>query len=114
MEDVTSTEHIQDFLLQMRNLIQSRNYDFVPRKKNMQALIDCGMTIKDAKEELLNLTVTDYYKGPKRDFDHNRPGDIWEFKKKIDELKIYIKVKIVHENNKKVLRCLAFHKDEYA
>ena len=44
--------------------------------------------IKDAKNEILSLETSDYYKGPKQDFDQNRPGDIWEFKK--NNIRVYV------------------------
>ncbi|MCF0112272.1 MAG: type II toxin-antitoxin system MqsR family toxin [Erysipelotrichaceae bacterium] len=72
-----------------------------------------GMTVRDTKEEILGLTVKDYYKGPKQDFDPNKPGDIWEFKKTIDGNPFYIKVKIVAENGEEVAKCLGFHEDDF-
>ena len=61
---------------------------FVPRRKNMQALAQHGLTIADAKNEILGLVVDDYYKGPKQDHDPNRPGYIWEFKKNIENMNL--------------------------
>lgn len=87
------------------------DWDFVPRRKNMQALAKVGLTITDAKEELLELKVNEYYKGPKKDFD--RPGEIWEFKKNISGITFYIKIKIVVENNREILKCIGFHDDEF-
>lgn len=57
----------------------------------MQALAKIGLTILDAKEEILDLNTTDYYKAPKKDFD--LPGDIWEFKTIIRGNRFYIKIK---------------------
>ncbi|MCD8076030.1 MAG: hypothetical protein LUF27_13580 [Lachnospiraceae bacterium] len=54
------------------------------QEKNMQTLAQRGFTIKDAKNEILGLVVSDYYKGSKRDIAPNRPGNIWELKKSID------------------------------
>ena len=79
----------------------------------MRSLAQCGLTIKDAKNEILELTVGDYYKGPKPDLDSDRPGDVWEFKKSIDSILFYIKVKIVEEKEEDILKCLSFHKDDF-
>ncbi len=57
--------------------------------------------------------TSDYYKGPKRDLDINKPGDVWEFKKKIDGIQFYVKVKVVVENDEEILKCLGFHEDEF-
>lgn len=80
----------------------------------MQALAQYGLTITDAKNEILGLVIEDYYKGPKQDLDPNRPVDIWEFKKNIDGIQFYIKVKIVNENSKDILRCIGLHEDDFA
>lgn len=105
---------IMAFLERMKRLISVGKYDFVPRRKNMQALAQYGLTIADAKNELLGLVVGDYYKGPKQDFEPNRPGDIWEFKKDVDGICFYVKVKITQENGEDILRCIGFHEDDFA
>lgn len=114
MSDQTGNSDIITVLEKAKKLISEGKYDFVPRRKNMQALAQHGLTITDAKEEILGLLVSDYYKGPKKDFDKNRPGDIWEFKKEIDGILFYVKFKIVQENNEDVLKCLGFHEDDFA
>lgn len=50
----------------------------------------------------------------KQDHDPNRPGDIWEFKKNIDGIQFYVKVKIVQENGEDILKCIGFHDDDFA
>lgn len=110
----TSETEIVCFLEKVKKLLSSGNYDFVPRRKSMQDLAKHGLTVTDAKTEILGLVARDYYKGPKQDFDSNRPGDIWEFKKIIDGMQFYIKVKIVQENGEYILKCLGFHEDDFA
>lgn len=112
MENKASKTDISAFLENAKRLISSGKYDFIPRRKNMQSLAAHGLTIADAKEEILGLLVSDYYKGPKQDFD--RPGVIWEFKKNVGGVQFYVKVKIVQENGEDILRCLGFHEDEFA
>lgn len=114
MGNQASTSDIMTFLERVKKLMSVGKYDFVPRRKNMQALAKYGMTIADAKEEILGLVVGDYYKGPKQDFNLNKPGDIWEFKKNIDGILFYVKVKIVQENGEDILKCLGFHEDDFA
>lgn len=112
MGNQASVNDIRTFLESAKELISKGNYDFVPRRKNMQALAAHGLTITDAKDEILELMVGDYYKGPKQDFD--RPGVIWEFKKTFDGMQFYIKLKIVQENGVDILKCLGFHDDDFA
>lgn len=114
MSNQANTQDITTFLESMKKLISAGKYDFVPRRKNMQSLALHGLTIADAKNELLGLVVSDYYKGPKRDFDPNRLGDIWEFKKDINGIHFYVKVKITQENGGDILKCMGFHEDDFA
>lgn len=114
MSNQASTSDITIYLTEVKRLLSEGKYDFVPRRKNMQALAQYGLTIADAKNEILGLVVGDYYKGPKQDFDLNRPGDIWEFKKNIDGMQFYVKVKIVQQNGEDILKCLVFHEDDFA
>ena len=108
-----STSDISAFLVRTKNLMTAGKYVFVPRGKNMQALSDHGLTIADAKCEIIGLVVGDYYKGPKQDFDSNQPGDVWEFKKDVDGEQFYVKLKIQNRNGEDVLKCLSFHEDDF-
>ena len=114
MSNQASYPGIVAYLTDVKRLLSAGKYDFVSRYKNMQALAKHGLTITDAKNEILGLVVGDYYKGPKKDYDPNRPGDIWEFKKVIDGIQFYIKVKIVQENGEDILKCIGFHEDDFA
>lgn len=113
MSNRASTPDVVAYLVKVKYLLSAGKYDFVPRRKNMLALAQHGLTITDAKNEILGLTVSDYYKGPKQDLDPNRPGDIWEFKKDIDGILFYVKVKIVQENGEDILKCIGFHEDDF-
>ena len=114
MGNQADTQDIILFLERAKRLLSEGKYDFVPRRKNMQALAQHGLTIADAKEEILGLVVGDYYKGPKQDLDPDKPGDIWEFKKQIDGKQFYVKVKITQNNGEDILKCLGFHEDDFA
>ena len=114
MDNRASTSDIVAFLTNVKRLMTVGKYDFVSRQKNMQSLAKHGLTIQDAKNEILGLVVCDYYKGPKKDLDPNRPGDIWEFKKIIDGIQFYVKLKIAQENGVEILKCIGFHEDDYA
>lgn len=110
----TSTSDISNFLVKAKKLMAAGKYVFVPREKNMQALSNHGITIADAKSEIMGLMVKDYYKGPKQDFDSLQNGDIWEFKKDVDGDKFYVKLKIQNRNGEDILKCLSFHEDDFS
>ncbi len=105
---------ISKYLAEVKRLLSAGKYDFVPRRKNLQALAQHGLSIADVKNEIFGLVVNDYYKGPKQDFDTNRPGEIWEFKKCVDGIQFYVKLKIVQENGENILKCLSFHEADFA
>ena len=50
MSNQASMSDISSFLAQAKRLIAAGDYVFVPRGKNLQALSDHGLTVKDAKE----------------------------------------------------------------
>lgn len=66
MSNQASTSDIAAYLTNVKKLLSAGKYDFVPRRKNMQALAQHGLTITDAKNEILGLVVSDYYKGLSR------------------------------------------------
>ena len=83
------------------------------KRKDVQSLSEHGLTIADAKSAILTLSAKDYYKGPKRDFESAQSRDIWEFKKRVNGLQFYVKLKIQKRNGEKVLKCLSFHENDY-
>lgn len=109
-----SPSDISAFLDQAKKLLTEDSYRFVPRRKNLEALSEHGLTIEDAKNEIISLVVGDYYKGPKQDFDPTQPGDVWEFKKDLDGKKFYVKLKIQKIDGNDVLKCLSFHEDDFS
>ena len=50
MNNQVNSLDIALFLEEVKKLISTGRYDFVPRRKNMQALAMHGMTITDAKK----------------------------------------------------------------
>lgn len=109
-----SSSDISAFLVRAKDLMTKGKYAFVPRGKNLQALSDHGLTIADAKDEILGLVVRDYYKGPKQDFDPAQQGYIWEFKKDVDGEQFYVKLKIQNQGGEDILKCLSFHEDDFS
>lgn len=69
------------------------------------------LTRNNAKEEILNLTVADYCGGPEPDKD--KPGEIWEFGRLIEDTEVYIKLKIAQVGKEKIAKCISFHPAEF-
>jgi len=96
------------FLKEFKKIVtQERGLDIVDRKKNLESLLQLGLTKKNCEHEILNLSVSDYCAGPKPDKD--RSGKIWEFSKTIGGHEIYIKLKIAQINSVKIAKCISFH-----
>jgi hypothetical protein len=99
---------IRNFLIEFKKIVVTgRGLDIVPRRENLDALSDLGLTKKNLKEEILALSVQDYCEGPEPDRD--RPGEIWIFAKHIAGKEIYIKLKIAQVGKEKIAKCLSFH-----
>lgn len=114
MSNQASKLKIAEFLVKAKKLLSAGKFTFVSRRKNLQSLSERGLTIADVKSEIMDLVVTDYYKGPKQDFDSTQSGDIWEFKKDVDGEQFYLKLKIQDRNGEDILKCLSFHEDDFS
>ena len=88
-----------------------RGIDIIPRRKNLDSLSRLGITLKICKEEILSLAVKNYLDGPKPDED--RPGEIWEFGKRVFGKEVFIILKIAQAGNAIITKCLSFHEAEF-
>lgn len=102
---IAQRHQITLFLVLFKQLAQE-NFIFVPRKKCLDTLGQLGITIPQAKSEIMSLTVKDYYRGPIPDGD-KPTEEFWEFGKKIDETEIFIRLKAVPA--RKIAMCHSFH-----
>lgn len=100
---MTTIEEIESFLRKAKSLIRQGRWTFVPRKKNLDGLAELGITIHQAKMEILALTYRHYERGPIGDRDAE--GDLWEFIKEFEATPIYIKLKI----DDRGCVCISFH-----
>ena len=64
------------FLMLFKELSQNA-FTFAERKKSLDTMAHLGITIKQAKEEILGLTYQDYYRGPISDT-NPKGGEYWE------------------------------------
>lgn len=106
------------FLREAKQLISCGKKDFIKRTychpsgkkiRWIEALLEIGLTQPNqAWDEVLRLTPNDCIDGPC--IDNDRPGNgktIWIFKKEVNGVLTYIKIKIDHRG----CVCLSFHKD---
>jgi len=96
------------FLFQFKEWAQ-KHFSLYPRDEGMDTMARLGITIPQAKQEILGLTYEDYYRGPIPDTG-SKGGEYWEFGKIICGEEIFIKLKTLAEY--KVAICFSFHKPE--
>jgi hypothetical protein len=104
---------IQIFLRDFKNAAKD-NFDFSRRRKNMDTLMQFGLTVQDCKEIIISLVVEDCCKRPEDDRDEAKGGLVWFFGKNISDCEIYIKLKLVDLGEKKLAKCLSFHVANHA
>lgn len=83
---------------------------FGGREKNMNTLTELGITAKYRDEIVKQISVNDYYKGPKTNTMNNL-GDMWMFGKTINKKEVYIKITLGQTNSQAV--CISFHIAEH-
>jgi hypothetical protein len=104
-------EDVVRFLTEIKKLVSAKRLYVIPRIKNRECLIRLGITVNDQRREILDLSVTDYCSGPKKDRDEE--GHVWEFGKCIAGHEVYIKLKMVDISGVGIVKCISFHEAEW-
>ena len=107
---MASTAAISKILNDMITAIDTGKFQGIDRKKNLDTLAHLGISWEVAKEEIYDLTEADYRRGPMVDNDDFASDLFWEFKKTIDGCPIYIKFKVVYQEDNRV-KVVSFHID---
>jgi len=93
------------FLFQFKEFAQ-KNFSFAKRDESLGTIARLGITIQQAKDEILGLTYENYYRGPISDKDR-KGEEFWEFGKTICGEHVFIKLKAKSKHG--VAICFAFH-----
>jgi len=93
------------FLFQFKEFAQ-KNFSFAKRDESLNTIAQLGITIPQAKREILGLTYEDYYRGAIPDTGP-KGGEYWEFGKTICGQEVFIKLKTVSKHS--VAVCFSFH-----
>ncbi|MBF0563715.1 MAG: type II toxin-antitoxin system MqsR family toxin [Nitrospirae bacterium] len=108
-----TTKRVREFLMVFKQIADRRGIDVVPRRVNNQTLADIGLTKKNRYYEILSLSVQDYCRGPLVD-DSGMKGEVWVFGKSIENVTIYIKLKIAEiEEKPHIAKCISFHEAKH-
>lgn len=114
MESAT-LDQIKLALLRIKQLLQDYpNKSCVfrdDRPENEETLNKLGYMPSDAIKDILHLTYKDYFRGPSKNISKSglREGEIWEYKKNIQGLDIYIKCQLVYRPLSVTI--ISFHED---
>lgn len=102
---------VSDFLKDFKeNIGQGRTY-FYPHLKNLETLAELGLTYRNREDILLALTVEDYSAGPTMDTYY--AGQVyWVFGKQLEDVELYIKIKLVSQAEGEYAVCISFHTSE--
>lgn len=113
MFNQASKEEINSFLVRCRKLVYDGQLQFLPRV-NLRKLTRYGLMIEDVENIITELSSENYFRGPEDDYDMDKygSGDIWQFKKNIDNRRFYIKIKLVEDVSEPFVKCMSFHLDE--
>ena len=96
------------FLFEFKKFAQ-KQFTFADRDKSLDTIARLGITVPQAKGEILGLTYEDYYRGPIPDTG-SKGSEYWEFGKIICGQEIFIKLKTVSEHGAAI--CFSFHMPE--
>jgi hypothetical protein len=84
---------VANFLIDFKSAMSTGFYQMLPREKNLQGLLDLGLTANLAKEVIAGLTPEDYAGGPKPD-DNDANRQVWEFGQDVGGTEAYIKLQL--------------------
>ncbi len=95
-------EEVRQFLTEFKKIASTKGIFVIPRKENQSALAELGLTRKARANEIMTLSVPNYYSGPEPD--RNKPGNIWIFGKYIGGKVVYIKLKTAQVGHRKIAK----------
>ena len=107
----SSRDDVEKVLRDLQKSIRENKIIFNKREKNLSSLAKLGITIRDAIEEIEELTYDNYVTGPEIDRDDVSSDKYWIFKKTVFYQIIYIKFKIKYKDNNSIF-VMSFHISE--
>ena len=112
---MVTRENVVDFLHIFKGAVMLNRLSIKDREKNVQALIDLGLTASERYEIIMGLEPDDYMAGPKPD-DTDETKEVWEFGKTVGGMAIYIKLRAAPDPRKRNTNhalVWSFHRAEF-
>lgn len=108
---MTTKDEVEQFLTQFKVKLDIYGILFRDdRGKNMQSLLDLGITQLERLQVVKEIEVEDYSEGPVTDT-LNHGTDMWVFGRDVKGEEVYIKISMGHPNAKTI--CISFHIAEH-
>jgi hypothetical protein len=104
---MTSREEVRDFIEKFTSVVRAKGMVYVNRSINLREMSFSGYFGYQIEEIVTALSPGDYVEGPLGDRDKSA-GEIWVFVKKVDQIDMYIKLKLDKE-----AKCISFHTCKY-
>lgn len=102
---------VEDFLTECCDLIDKRQVDlFLNDYDNRSTMELMGYNPRAVMQEIKELKANNLYEGPIGDHNSKHGGYVWIFKKEVNGVLLYIKLKIRLRNGKEVF-LMSFHPD---
>lgn len=104
-------QFLQDF---KRAATEGKNRTEVwSREKNVNALIELGLSERKRDDIILALKPEDYCEGPMPDENAERGGEVWVFGTEVRGEQVYIKLKVTGTDPLRHAICISFHKAQH-
>jgi hypothetical protein len=105
-------DNVDDFLKELKKKVCSDGIRYIRRAKNEITLDKLGFWNEEyAIARLSTLEKTDLKKGNPKEDRNDKFESIWEFKKHICGLEIYIKIGVPYDKTSE-FRLISFHEDD--
>ncbi len=103
---------VEHFLSEFQLILSHNLCTFKNHPSNIATMKRLGFTYSQREQVLRELTPENYFGGPKEDQIHG--GVYWEFGAEINNIMIYIKIKIhTRKDGADRLYCYSFHESEF-
>jgi hypothetical protein len=103
--------NIEEILNLIKTTSEKRDFTIAGRQKNVDTFIRLKFApsyMEGAAGVLGSLTARDYSSGPEKD-EGGFPGDIYVFRKSMNGMELYIKLRLLEEDGAVYMSVVSFH-----
>ncbi len=106
-------DEVNKYLIKIKKALSANRYQFIERRKNIDAMSRVGILPSHTKEIILGLTYKNYLSGPEPERDKRfSEGEYMLFGCEVSGLEFFVKIKIMMQDGEDFCRCISFHDPE--